>query len=326
MPNEMTGSVSSASGGPAGIPSIRMAVMPIQRCSIRQVSAMKGFSTGNRMRATAVGRLGPSEVEILYAFQKRGFPRPPNRSATPCAGLTLLDAARADRSRRAAAAEHRLAGLLGSLPLEIASTIRAVNGWPMQVPKRPLREPGCPAGDVLFVASGLLALYKPSGHGRTIVALRYPGELIYPRDAADAPGVQAIVASDLVVARRDDVDAACAANRPMREMLGRQAQRNQAILYEWLANCRRRDTAARVVHLLCEMAVRSGVCQPGEPLTNPLTQQQVGDITGQTSVNVNRVFAQLEGRGLIRRSGRRILVPDWDALRRWAGFRADYLA
>ena len=39
---------------------------------------------------------------------------------------------------------------------------------------------------------------------------------------------------------------------------------------------------------------------------NPFTQQQIADITGQTSVNVNRVLADMERQGLIRRKGRDI--------------------
>jgi CRP-like cAMP-binding protein len=58
---------------------------------------------------------------------------------------------------------------------------------------------------------------------------------------------------------------------------------------------------------------------------NPFTQQQIADITGQTSVNVNRVFADLERQGLIRREGRDILFEDWEELRRVASFSAAYL-
>ena len=46
-------------------------------------------------------------------------------------------------------------------------------------------------------------------------------------------------------------------------------------------------------------------------MINPFTQQQIADITGQTSVNVNRVFADLERQGLIRREGRQIHFNDW---------------
>ena len=60
--------------------------------------------------------------------------------------------------------------------------------------------------------------------------------------------------------------------------------------------------------------------------TIPFTQQQIADITGQTSVNVNRVFADLERQGLIRRKGREIQFPDWAEIRRVASFQPGYLS
>jgi CRP-like cAMP-binding protein len=60
-------------------------------------------------------------------------------------------------------------------------------------------------------------------------------------------------------------------------------------------------------------------------MTNPFTQQQIADITGQTSVNVNRVFADLQRQGLIERKGREIEFRDWAEMRRLAGFQPSYL-
>jgi DNA-binding transcriptional regulator LsrR (DeoR family) len=60
-------------------------------------------------------------------------------------------------------------------------------------------------------------------------------------------------------------------------------------------------------------------------MTNPFTQQQIADITGQTSVNVNRVFADLERQGLIKRSGREIQFADWAEMRRVGSFQPSYL-
>ena len=57
--------------------------------------------------------------------------------------------------------------------------------------------------------------------------------------------------------------------------------------------------------MLCETATRIGINVRQERMTNPFTQQQIADITGQTSVNVNRVFADLERQGLIKRRGPR---------------------
>jgi CRP-like cAMP-binding protein len=102
-------------------------------------------------------------------------------------------------------------------------------------------------------------------------------------------------------------------------------QRHASIGYEWLVNCGRRDSTARVAHLLCETAERSGLDPTPERMFNPFTQQQIADITGQTSVNVNRVFADLERQGLIRRDGREIIFSDWNEIRRVGSFQPNYL-
>ena len=85
------------------------------------------------------------------------------------------------------------------------------------------------------------------------------------------------------------------------------------------------DSVARVAHLLCETVERSHVDATTNVLQNPFTQQQIADITGQTSVNVNRVFADLERQGLISRRGREIKFNDWNELRRVASFNSGYL-
>jgi DNA-binding IclR family transcriptional regulator len=60
-------------------------------------------------------------------------------------------------------------------------------------------------------------------------------------------------------------------------------------------------------------------------MINPFTQQQIADITGQTSVNVNRVLADMERQGLIRRKGRDIEFTDWSEIRRVGSFQPEYL-
>jgi CRP-like cAMP-binding protein len=68
-----------------------------------------------------------------------------------------------------------------------------------------------------------------------------------------------------------------------------------------------------------------GIDALNQSMLNPFTQQQIADITGQTSVNVNRVFADLERQGLIKRRGREIQFTDWNELRRVGGFQPGYL-
>ena len=193
-------------------------------------------------------------------------------------------------------------------------------------PRRPFREPGVQRNEVMFVKSGLLSKYKTDGSGRRqIVALRFPGEGILPREGAAGYGIQAIVKSEVMVGKAEDFDPLVEKYPELARFFWRLVQRNEAIGYEWLVNCGRRDSTARVAHLLCETATRTGIDVDHEALINPFTQQQIADITGQTSVNVNRVFADLERQGLIKRDGRQILFQDWPEMRRMASFQPNYL-
>jgi CRP-like cAMP-binding protein len=191
-------------------------------------------------------------------------------------------------------------------------------------PRRPFREPGAPRDEVMFVQSGILSKFKADATGRRqIVALRFPGEGILPRPGLADYGIQAIVRTELLIARASDFDRVVDCDPELRRFVWRMLQRNEAIGYEWLVNCGRRDSMARVAHLLCETAARM---HAGEGhLVNPFTQQQIADITGQTSVNVNRVLADMERQGLITRHGRDIEFTDWAEMRRVASFQQSYL-
>lgn len=193
-------------------------------------------------------------------------------------------------------------------------------------PRRPFREPGMPRNEVMFVTSGLVAKYKNDSSGRRqIVALRFPGEGVLPRDGSATYGIQAIVKSDVLIGKAEDFDAIVNSSPDLARFFWRLVQRNESIGYEWLVNTGRRDSTARVAHLLCETATRYGLDVHNEPLINPFTQQQIADITGQTSVNVNRVFADLERQKLIKRNGREIGFLDWPEMLRVAGFQPGYL-
>jgi CRP-like cAMP-binding protein len=233
------------------------------------------------------------------------------------------------RPRAAAAPRVSLKDTLiaAGLDPELATLLDEMPHRVVQVdPRRPFREPGGQRDEVMFVRSGILAKFKTDGSGRRqIVALRFPGEGILPREGSANYGVQAIVKSEVMVGRAEDFNAIVAAHPQLQRFFWHLIQRNEAIGYEWLVNCGRRDSTARVAHLLCETATRSGIDVGQEPMVNPFTQQQIADITGQTSVNVNRVFADLERQGLIERSGREIAFTDWTELRRLASFQPAYL-
>ena len=210
--------------------------------------------------------------------------------------------------------ESRLAGLLAEMPHKIVQVD----------PRRPFREAGSLRDEVMFVRSGILSKFKTDNSGRRqIVALRFPGEGILPREGMAEYGIQAIVRSEVMIGKAKDFNAIVEAHPEMQRFFWRLIQRNEAIGYEWLVNCGRRDSTARVAHLLCETAVRMNA--GNGHMLNPFTQQQIADITGQTSVNVNRVLADMERQGMIRRKGREIQFMDWSEMRRVASFQPNYL-
>lgn len=217
--------------------------------------------------------------------------------------------------------------IAAGMNVELADQLDGMPHKVLQVdPRRPFREPNVPRDEVLFVRSGLLSKFKVDSSGRRqIVALRFPGEGVLPREGHASYGLQAIVPCEVMVGTAKDLNAIIDKYPDVQKFFWRLTQRNEAIGYEWLVNCGRRDSTARVAHLLCETAVRSRTNVPDEPLHNPFTQQQIAEITGQTSVNVNRVMADLERQGLIKRVGRDITFADWSEMRRVASFQPTYL-
>ncbi len=230
--------------------------------------------------------------------------------------MRQLDAASLEETLVERGLDRKFARLLTEMPHRVVTV----------EPRRVFRDIGVDRNEVMFVKSGLVSKFKTDSAGRRqIVALRFPGEGILPREGSTDYGVQAIVKSEVMVGREEDFDPIVEAHPELSRFFLKLMQRHQAIGYEWLVNCGRRDSIARVAHLLCETVERAGLDAGKDSLTNPFTQQQIADITGQTSVNVNRVFADLERQGLISRHGRQIRFNDFEELRRVASFQPGYL-
>lgn len=100
-----------------------------------------------------------------------------------------------------------------------------------------------------------------------------------------------------------------------------------AIHREWLATMGRLSAAQNLAHLVCEMFTRLGVVglTSGRTLRLPLSQPEVGDVLGLSTVHVNRVLQELRGLGLLAWQGDAVAILDWDGLARFAEFDPTYL-
>lgn len=102
---------------------------------------------------------------------------------------------------------------------------------------------------------------------------------------------------------------------------------DQAVLRAWIVNMGRRQSLGKVAHLICEMHARLqfvGLADAGA-FDFPLSQEQVGDALGITSVHVNRTLRALREAGVMAKSKGRIAVTDMPALRGIAQFDPGYL-
>lgn len=100
-----------------------------------------------------------------------------------------------------------------------------------------------------------------------------------------------------------------------------------AIHREWALSLGRRDARARTANLFCELRVRLEIVgladESGYAL--PLTQTDLAECLGLTSVHVNRVLKELREAGLVQFRGGRVTIMDLAGLERAAEFDSTYL-
>lgn len=96
---------------------------------------------------------------------------------------------------------------------------------------------------------------------------------------------------------------------------------------EWTVNLGQRSATERVCHLLCELFLRLravGLTE-GDRCLLPVTQADLADAMGLSTVHINRTLQELRGNGLIVLKGRYLTIPDLSALQVASLFNPNYL-
>ena len=102
---------------------------------------------------------------------------------------------------------------------------------------------------------------------------------------------------------------------------------DEGTLRAWLVNMGQRDADQQMAHLICELLVRLQVVglASADSFEFPITQDDLADTLGITSVHVNRVLQDLRAQGLVEWKSKRVRIPDVERLMAFAEFDPKYL-
>lgn len=193
-----------------------------------------------------------------------------------------------------------------------------------------VREGDRPRSSCLMV-SGFSFRHKVAGNGgRQIFSIHMKGDLADLQNSLLGTADHNLQALTQVEAAMIPVEAVqeIAFTRPA---IGRamwyETLVDASIFREWTLNVGRRDSRTRAAHMLCEFAVRLEVAGLGKRSNYelPMTQEQLADVLGITSVHTNRTLMRLGEEGLIERNQRAVRVVDWPGLIKAGDFDPAYL-
>jgi CRP-like cAMP-binding protein len=101
-----------------------------------------------------------------------------------------------------------------------------------------------------------------------------------------------------------------------------------AIHRAWIVAMGRRSAVGQLAHLLCEVYLRLEAVQltDGNEFDFDVTQGEVADMLGRSTVHVNRTLQFLRKKGLVVWRGTRVTIEDWERLQEIADFDPTYLS
>jgi CRP-like cAMP-binding protein len=210
---------------------------------------------------------------------------------------------------------------IADLPFEIESVAQ----------NRYLVRAGDPATHCCLLVEGYACRHKTTRLGRRqIVSFHMRGDLLdlqsllFP--VADH-SIQTITAATVAWVPARTLQELARRRPSIGDALWRDTLVDASIFREWVLNVGRRDARSRVAHMLCEFAVRCRAVGLGSPegFELPMTQEEIADATGLTSVHINRTLRGLREEGVIEQERRHLIVRNWPRLRQIAGFDPNYL-
>ena len=198
-------------------------------------------------------------------------------------------------------------------------------------PRRDLVREGDRPRCVHVMLDGWACRYKQLPDGRRqVVALFLPGDLFDPNvfllQEMDH-SIGSITPVRIAEIGWASFDALLANSPRIAQALAVNELVTVAVQREWTVDIGQRNAYERLAHLFCELFTRLRVVglTADDAFDFPLTQADLAEAMGMTTVHVNRTLRQLREDGLIEHGGKRLHLLDLDRLRQAAQFNPNYL-
>lgn len=212
---------------------------------------------------------------------------------------------------------------------------QALHDLPVQVMKLRADQDIVRLGDRPFqcclILEGYTSVYKLTSDGkRQLMALHVAGD-IPDLQSLHLPimdhNIATLTPCTVGFVQHRDVLQVCERYPRLTAAFWRNTLIDASIFREWLLNVGRREAYARIAHLLCEILTRLKAVELVEDgnFDLPVTQTELADATGISSVHMNRVFKALRADGLIQTKGKRIFIPNWEKMKEAGDFDPHYL-
>jgi len=181
------------------------------------------------------------------------------------------------------------------------------------------------------ILEGFACSFKMTGEGkRMILGFHIPGDLpdlqSLHLEVLDS-SIGTITRCKIGFIQHEPLRELCAAHPRLAAAFWRETLIDASIFREWVTNVGRREAYARIAHVFCELMVRLRAVGLAEDhaCELPMTQIELADATGISTVHVNRTLQELRGDNLITLRGEKLTVLDWDKLKEPADFDPTYL-
>ncbi len=190
---------------------------------------------------------------------------------------------------------------------------------------------GVRTGNLHILLSGWASRCRDFASGRRqITALVLPGDICDIENLyIETPdqSVEALTPCEFATIPRLQLKELMQRDAGLKEAVGRLAALENIMQRERNASLGQRQALERTAHLLCELRARleANGDVDGSSCRVPLTQVQLGEVLGLTSIHVNRVLKVLRARDLVDKRRDCLTILDWRKLTSLAGFSAAYL-